>query len=69
MKQLLTERRKELDLTQAEVAKRSGIARQTYSMIETGERNPSVPVGKKIAEVLGFDWTLFFEDKSHEMQI
>jgi transcriptional regulator with XRE-family HTH domain len=32
------------------------------SKIELGERRPSVEVAKKIAAVLFFDWTLFFED-------
>jgi len=29
--------------------------------IETGERRLSVEIAKKIAEILGFDWTKFFE--------
>ncbi len=33
-----------------------------YSKIERGEANPSVDVAKRIAAVLGFDWTRFFED-------
>jgi Predicted transcriptional regulators len=48
------------NLTQEEVAQQSGITRQFYGMIESGERTPSVKVAKKIAAVLGFDWTLFF---------
>ncbi len=30
-------------------------------MIESGERNASVPVAKNIAKVLNFDWTLFLK--------
>ena len=30
--------------------------------IENGNANPSVDVAKKIASVLGFDWTLFYQD-------
>ena len=55
------------ELTQEDVAKRAGISRTTYAMIETGNRNPSVPVAQRIAITLGFDWTLFFENKVHEM--
>lgn len=33
------------------------------SKIELGERRPSVEVAKKIAAVLGFDWTRFYEDE------
>jgi len=31
--------------------------------IENGNANPSVKVAKKIAAVLGFDWTRFFDDE------
>lgn len=54
------------NLTHEEVAERSGIKRQYYSMIESGSRNPSVTVAKKIAAVLGFEWTLFFEDQGNK---
>jgi transcriptional regulator with XRE-family HTH domain len=33
-----------------------------YSVVETGERKPSVKTAKKIANAFGFDWTKFFED-------
>ena len=49
--------------TQAQIAKAAGITQQMYSFIELGERRPSVEVAKKIASVLGFDWTRFFEDE------
>jgi transcriptional regulator with XRE-family HTH domain len=39
-----------------------GIGQGGYSMIELGERRPSVDTAKKIAAALGFDWTRFFED-------
>jgi putative transcriptional regulator len=35
-------------------------------MIENGERIPSVGTAKKIAEILNFDWTLFFEEERNE---
>lgn len=62
----LADKRNERGLTQEEVANLCGIARTTYAMIEQGNRKPSVPVAKKIAEVLKLDWTLFFEEKSHK---
>ena len=55
------------NLTQEEVAHRTGITRQFYSMIENGERTPSVKVAKKIASTLGVDWTLFFAEQGNEM--
>lgn len=58
--------RKNVDLTQEEVAERVGIARTTYAMYEQGNRTPKVPTAKKIAGVLKFEWQLFFEDKLHD---
>ncbi len=48
--------------TQAEIAKAAGITQQMYSAIEISKRRPSVEVAKKIAAVLGFNWTRFYED-------
>lgn len=53
---------KRQDRPQELIAKMAGISQQMYSKIERGEGNPSVDVAKRIAAVLGFDWTLFFED-------
>ena len=49
-------------MTQNEVAKAAGISRASYCNIEIGRRRPSVPVAKRIAKVLDFNWTLFFDD-------
>lgn len=54
--------------TQEAVALDAGISRTLYTQIELGTRNPSVPTAKKIAAVLGFDWTLFFADSGCEKQ-
>lgn len=48
---------------QSKVAKEIGIAQSTYASIETGYRTPSVDTAKKIADVLGFQWTRFFESE------
>lgn len=50
-------------LTHQEVADKAGIVRAFYTQIENGSRNPSVKIAKKIAEVLGFNWALFFDNK------
>lgn len=50
-------------LTQAEMAQRIGKTRTCYANIETGVRRPSVETAKKIASVLEFDWTKFYEDQ------
>jgi putative transcriptional regulator len=63
LQELLTSRREQLGLTQQDVVDKSqaGITRQYYGMIENGERRPSVEVAKRIAPVLGIQWTIFFE--------
>ncbi|KYC82626.1 helix-turn-helix transcriptional regulator [Bacillus sp. FSL W8-0445] len=50
-------------LTQKDVADKAEIARTTYASIEQGERNASVPTAKAIANILDFDWTIFFDDQ------
>ena len=59
------------NMTQEQLAKKVGISRTMITEIENGNANPSVKVAKKIAAVLGIDWTRFYEevseeDKSHE---
>ncbi len=49
--------------SQYDVAREIGIAQSTYASLETEARSPSVPMAKRIAAVLGFDWTKFFEDE------
>jgi DNA-binding XRE family transcriptional regulator len=58
----LKEARKNKRLIQKSVAQSAEISRSCYALIENGSRRPSVKTAKKIAEVLNFDWTLFFED-------
>lgn len=60
---LLIERRKKLGLSQQEVADAAGIDRSYYTKIENG-LTPSVKVAKAISEILGVEWTIFFEDVS-----
>lgn len=49
--------------TQQEVAMAVGTSQGGYANIESGLREPSVEFAKKIAAVLGFEWTRFFEDQ------
>ncbi|MDQ7794111.1 MAG: helix-turn-helix transcriptional regulator [bacterium] len=53
MRQSLRARRVRARLTVAEVALRLGISRSHYYKIEQGKRNPSMELGKEIADVLG----------------
>jgi len=49
-------------LTQTQVALLANISRSAYSNVERG-RGLSVPLAKKIASALKFDWKIFFEEK------
>lgn len=66
MRNWLKNKRKNKNLTQKKFALLVGISRSLYAMIENGDRTPSVPVAKKIAKELNFEWTIFFEDKCHK---
>lgn len=58
--------REEARLSQKYVSEQVGIAQPSYFNIEMGKRNPSVSVAKKIAAVLGFDWTRFYDEPGAE---
>lgn len=60
---VLKDKRLKKNLTMRQVSEASNISESFYSMIENGERRPSVETAKKIAAVLGFDWTLFYPDE------
>ena len=55
--------RKNQGLSQYEVAAKANISQSYYAELETGARGKAlkVSVAKAIAEVLGFDWTKFYE--------
>lgn len=58
--------REENGLTQQDVAELADVERTTYASIEQGRRNPSVVNAMRIASVLDFEWTIFFDDKVRE---
>ena len=64
MRQWLKTIRENSGLNTYDVARKADISQGYYSMIELGARGAKMPVqtAKKIAEVLGFDWTMFYED-------
>lgn len=66
MRAWLKKIREEKMLTHEKIASKVGISRVYYTQIETGVRNPRVNIAKKIATVLEFDWTIFFNDYSNE---
>lgn len=54
--------RKEKGLTMRRVSRLAKINESTYNLIEHGKRRPSVDAAKRIAAVLGFNWTAFFPE-------
>ena len=67
-RQWLLDKRTKANLTQDEVATQADIKRPYYTQIESGVRSPSVKVAKEIAEIIGFDWTLFFENNCSDLK-
>jgi putative transcriptional regulator len=53
MKNLLKELRAAREMTQADLAERLGVSRQTVIAIETGRYDPSLPLAFAIARVFG----------------
>lgn len=63
MREWLKELRKTKGLVQSEVADKAGISRSYYTKIELGRKTPTVIVAKEIADVLEFNWIIFFEER------
>ena len=60
-------RRIELDMSQAELAKKTGVTRQTIGLIEAGEFNPSLKLCVAICRALGVTLNdLFWEENDNE---
>jgi putative transcriptional regulator len=57
---VLEEKRKKKSLTQEEVAIQLGVTRQYYNAIENNKKKPSVDLAKQLSEILGVEWTIFF---------
>lgn len=55
-------------LLQKDMSHKLDISESYYSMIESGKRRPSIGVAQRIAQVLGFDWTLFYSDPDQPQQ-
>lgn len=50
-------------ISTADIIIQLGITQQMYNYIENNKRNPSVELAQKIANILDFDWTLFYPKK------
>lgn len=63
----LREIRKLSRMSEAEVARRIGVAQSVYHRYESGQLTPSVARAKLIARVLGFShWELFYPDEDEK---
>jgi len=61
--------RKKAGLSQGEIARRVGVSRQFYSMVENGVKNPSLEVAFRIADALGADPRELFGDVLTEKRV
>ena len=64
MKNLITDCRARQAWTQADLAQRIGVSRQTINAIETGKFDPSLPVAFRLASVFNLTIEeLFIDDQ------
>ena len=56
--------RKKLNMTQAELADKTGMNRTVLGRLEKGEYEPSISQLESLAEALGLEVTSFFEKKN-----
>ena len=63
MKNRLRVLRAEKSWSQAELAERLNIARQSVNAIENGKADPSLPLGMRIARLFGLPVEAVFDDE------
>lgn len=64
MKNRLKALRAERDWTQAQLAARLEVSRQTVNALETGKYDPSLPLAFKAARIFGLSIEAIFEDEA-----
>ena len=62
MRKWLKNERNKRGLTQPALANLAGVHVTAVNKYELGTRTPNPKLAKKIADILGFDWALFYED-------
>ncbi|MGW0822203.1 helix-turn-helix transcriptional regulator [Streptomyces sp. NPDC002845] len=63
MKNRITDLRAERGWTQADLAQRAGVSRQTINAIETGKFDPSLPLAFRLAKLFGLRIEELFLDE------
>ena len=69
MRNWLRDLRVKSNFTQKDVAERVNLDVTAISKYELGERRPSYETAKRVASLLGFNWTRFFEDEETVGQV
>ncbi|MBW8860735.1 MAG: helix-turn-helix transcriptional regulator [Caulobacter sp.] len=64
MKNRLKVLRAERDWSQADLAERLDVSRQTINALETGKYDPSLPLAFKIARLFGLPIETIFQDEA-----
>lgn len=62
----LIEARLNSNKNQKDIALELGVTQQAIFNWENGSRTPNPNLAKKIAKILNFDWTKFYEEKTKE---
>ncbi|MGC1107528.1 MAG: helix-turn-helix transcriptional regulator [Candidatus Acidiferrales bacterium] len=68
MKNLLRELRAERGWSQADLAHRLDVSRQSVNAVETGKFDPSLPLAFKIARIFAMPIEEIFSDESRNSQ-
>lgn len=63
LRELITTTRNALDVTQNQLAEKSGVSQSNISKIESGNYQPSIATLKKIADALGKRLVIDFVDR------
>jgi putative transcriptional regulator len=67
MKNRVRDERAKREWSQAELAERLSVSRQTVNAIETGKYDPSLPLAFKLAEIFGAKIEELFEPDGNSM--
>lgn len=59
---IVNELRRKHGMTQMELAKRVGVSQPSIASMEAGRTHPRIKTAKKLAEVLGVSWDMFYAD-------